>query len=305
MKNIKKVLILFSLVLLLVSTVLAQKDSSTKKSVSMKTIFAVVNDGKQIEPIAYIESGKLKAIDGDDISEDIKKGFIGKHYKAKTRYNLIFGGKNVGTATVVKDLADTDCAGNQAVVTVSSKRVKPKGFLIPLATDATPKKNVKGTRELPTSAERAEIEKLVMSEMKSKNVPIKNTGELRYHNLTKIDVNSDGSPEFVGTFWYNTGAKKRSLLFFIAEKDEKGKISISLTQFNEIEEENVMSGEIKSVDDGIYHELLLDIFDYDGDGAGEIFTMSQAFEGSNFNVYKRVDGKWTRTLETSNYHCGY
>lgn len=271
----------------------------------MKTIFAVVNDGKQIEPIAYIENGKLKAIDGEDISEDIKKDFIEKHYKAKTKYNLIFGGKNVGTATVVKDLSDTDCAGNQAVVTVSSKRVNPKGFLMALATNTTPKKNVKGTRELPTSSERAEIEKLVMSEMKSKNVPIKNTGELRYHNLTKIDVDSDGNSEYVGTFWYNTGAKKRSLLFFIAEKDAKGSISITLNQFNEIDEEDVMSGEIKSVDEGIYHELLLDILDYDGDGTGEIFTMSQAFEGSNFNVYKRVDGKWVRSMETSNYHCGY
>ena len=65
-----------------------------------------------------------------------------------------------------------------------------------------------------------------MDEMKSKNVPIKNTGELRYHNLTKIDVDGDGNPEFVGTYWYNTGAKKRSLLFFIAEKDAKGRITI-------------------------------------------------------------------------------
>ena len=158
---------------------------------------------------------------------------------------------------------------------------------------------------MPTVTERNDINKLVMDEMLAKNVPIKNTGELRYHNLTKLDVNGDGNPEFVGTYWYNTGAKKRSLLFFIAEKDAEGKLTIPFTKFNEIEEENVMNNDIKSLDEGIYHELLLDMLDYDGEGQSEIFTYSQGFEGSNFNAYKRVDGKWTQVLETSNYHCAY
>lgn len=292
-------LISFSVILVFVSTAAAQK------SAPAKAIFAVLNDGKTLEPITFIENGKLKGIGDQAVEAENKKDFVKTFYKPKTKYNLIFGGKTEGSATVSKDLSDTECAANQAEISVQSARVKPKGFLMALATNAVPKKTVKGVRQLPTKAERTEIEKLVMAEMKTKNVPIKNTGELRYHNLTKIDVDNDGKNEFVGTYWYNTGPKVRSLLFFIAERDDKGTITIPFTKFDEVKEENVMSGEISAVDSGIYHELLLDMFDYDGDGSSEIFTIVQAFEGSNFNAYKREKGVWTQVLETSNYHCGY
>lgn len=314
MKNVR-ILAILSLLVLCVTSIVAQKKKTivvqktkpavVQKAKSLKTIFAVVSDGKQIEPISFIENSKLKPIVVDISQAKGKTDFVKNHYQPKTKYTLIFGGQNVGTATVTKDLAETDCASNQADVSLTSSKVKPKGFLMALATDATPKKNVKGVRALPTSSERAEIEKLVMAEMKGKNVPIKNTGELRYHNLTKIDVDSNGNPEFVGTYWYNTGDKKRSLLFFIAEKDAEGNITIPFKEFGEMEEKDVMSGDIKDLDNGIYHELLIDMFDYDSDGVSEIFTMSQAFEGSNFYAYKRENGKWTKVLETFNYHCAY
>ena len=66
-----------------------------------------------------------------------------------------------------------------------------------------------------------------------------------------------------------------------------------------------MNEDIKTLDSGMLHELLIDMFDFDGDGTGEIFTMIQSFEGSNFNAYKKVDGKWTQVLETYNYHCAF
>ncbi len=293
----RKILIILSIALLLVSAAYAQK--TTPK----RTIFAVLNDGKTLEPIAFIENGKLMEL-GEEASGEKTPEFVKANYKPKTKYNIIFGGANVGTATVTKDLADTECAANQAQISVVSTKFKPKGFLMGLATNATQKANAKLIRQMPTAAERAEINKLVMAEMKSNEIAIKNTGELRYHNLTKLDVDGDGNAEFVGTYWYNTAAKKRSLMFFIAEKNA-GTISIPFTKFNEVDEENVMSGEIKTIDEGVYHELLLDMFDYDNDGQSEIFTYSQGFEGSNFNTYKRVGGKWTQVLETSNYHCGF
>lgn len=293
----KRFLLILSLALLLVSSIAAQK--------SNKKIFAVVNDGKQIEPIAFVVNGKLTGVGDDAIRAENNPAFAKMHYKPRTKYNLIFGGANAGTITVVKDLSDSECAGNLAQISVQSGEVNPKGFVMALATDAAAKKSVKGVRRLPLITERAKIEELLMAEMKSRNVPIKNINALRYHNLTKLDVDNDGDFEFVGSYWYNTGDKIRSLLFFIADKDVKGDISLSFKKFEEFEEENVMSKDINDLDKGFYHELLLDVFDYDGDGVGEVFTITQAFEGSNFNVYKRSGGKWTRVLETSNYHCAY
>lgn len=275
-----------------------------QKGETKKAIFAVLNNGKTLEPIAYIDKGKLKEIGGETNPEE-PFDLVNAFYKPKNTLNLIFGGINVGKATIVKDLKDSDCASNQAEISVSSLKVKPKGNLMALATNAVPKKQTNLIRKMPTANERKEINELVMREMKSKNVPIKNTGELRYHNLTKLDVDGDGNGEFVGTYWYETGAKKRSLLFFIAESDSAGPISMQFTAFNDYAEENVMSRDIKDVDDGIYHEFLLDMIDYDSDGQSEIFTISRGFESSNFNAYKRVEGKWNKVLETSNYHCGY
>lgn len=269
-----------------------------------KPIFAVVNDGSQIEPIAFIKNGKLESFEEPNATND--PDFVKAYYKPKTRYNLIFGGANAGTATVINDLAKTDCAKNQAKISVQSKIVKPKGFVMALATSTPAKTGVSGIRKMPTAEERLEIEKLVMAEMVKKNIPIKKINELRYHNLTKVDVDNDKNPEFVGTFWYNTGEKIRSLMFFIAEKAANGTYSIPFSKFDEYTEEKVMSNDLSNLDkDGIYHELLIDLFDIDGDGTGEIFTLTPGFEGSNFNAYKKSDGKWTQILETSNYHCGY
>lgn len=288
------------LTILLCSTAIFAQKKEVKK-----VIFAVVNDGKNVEPIAYIEKGGLKPINDEDAEETAVANFVKERYKPKTKYNLIFGGANAGTVTVVKDLANSECAKNQADISIVSKIVKPKGFIMALATNDLAKQTVKGTRELPSSEERGEIEKLVMAEMMKENIPIKKLNELRYHNLTKVDIDNDANPEFVGTFWYNTDDKVRSLMFFIAEKSAKGNFSIPFKKFDRIETENVMSNNISDVDKGFYHELLIDIFDVDGDGKGEIFTIERGFEGNNFNAYEKVNGKWTQILETSNYHCAF
>lgn len=305
MKNHTKIFTVFLLAILSVSAAFAQVKKPAVKKPVRHTIFAVVNDGRMIEPIAFIENGSLKEIDPPDAAAESGKNFNKDHYKPKTKYNVIFGGRYVGIATVTKDLAGTGCAGNQAEVSIAPGSLKFKGFLMALATSATAKKNVKGIRKRPSPAERREIETNVMMLMAAKKVPIKNIGELRYHNLTKLDVNDDGNDEFVGSYWYNTAADKRSLLFFIAQKDSSGTLSFPYSNFEEFDKTNVMSGEIETLDSGVYHELLLDVFDVDGDGTGEIFTLKQGFEGSNFNVYKRTAATWEKIMETFNYHCGY
>jgi hypothetical protein len=69
--------------------------------------------------------------------------------------------------------------------------------------------------------------------------------------------------------------------------------------------DDVMSGDVKDLDTGVGHELLLDVLDFDNDGVREIFTIGQAFEGNNYYVYKRVDGKWSKVYETYDYRCAY
>jgi hypothetical protein len=298
----KKLITLLFIAVFSVSFVFAQKAKPTPKpKTPNKVIFAVLNDGKTLEPLAKIENGKLlQTVSGGDDSA-ILTAFSKTYYAPKTNYNLIFGGNVAGTASVIKNDPKQECSSNMATATVKSAKAKLKGNVMALATNLTPAKAGSGVRRLPTAAERSEIEKLVSAEFTRNGETVKT---LKYHNLTAIDVDNDKSIEFVGSYWLATSAKTRALLFFIAEKDKDG-YAIGISEFRTVKEEEVMSGEIKAVDEGIYNELFLDYLDYNGDGVGEIFTYVQAFEGAGFNAYQKKNGKWERILEASNYHCGY
>lgn len=289
----KKIFTSIVLITSLISPILAQKK---------QIVFAVLNDGRALEPIVQVEKGKIIEIASN--AENGWKDFSKMYYIPKTTYNLIFGGISNGKINVVKGPEGGDCSANMATVTNASK--KPlKGLVMALATDITPKKGSLGTRRTPTLAERTEIEKLVKAEMKNQKVSDANLKGLRYHNLTAIDVNNDKKPEFVGSYWLPTTKTERALLFIIAEKGTDGKYALAHSEFQLIKQDDVMSQDIKDVDKGILNELLLDALDADGDGTAEIFTIGQAFEGNNFQIYKRADGKWTKAMEVYNYHCGY
>ncbi len=114
----RKFLVVLSLFSILSSVAFAQRKKP--KVAPRNTIFALLNDGKTLEPIAFIKSGKLMEL-GEEASGENSKTFAKNHYKPKTSYNVIFGGKTVGTASVKKDFVGSDCAANQAEVSLISK----------------------------------------------------------------------------------------------------------------------------------------------------------------------------------------
>ncbi len=300
--SLKFVLLAAGFVVFASSAVSAQQKGATPKPAATPIIFAVLNDGERIEPIAYVSGGKLsEPVNGSD-ERSLVTAFNKTYYGPKANYRMLFGGANAGTVTVLDSFADADCAPNTAKVSVTSAKAKLKGMLMGLATNAPAKLKGSGVRRAPTWPERNEIDALVRAEYGKNSVPVT---KLDYHNLTALDVNGDKKAELVGSFWVENLPKERVLLFFIAEKGTDGKYALTHTDLRVIKEDEVMSGEISALDSGIYHELLLDVFDYDGDGQSEIFTYVQAFEGAGFNVYKKNSGKWEKVFEGSNYHCGF
>lgn len=284
---------------------LAVAPLSAQKPKPKQIIFAVINDGQSIEPIAYVENGKLLQSVGGDAESPKVADFAKNYYRPKATYDLIFGGSVAGKVTVNRQNAETECAPNLATVSTQTAKAKLKGLVMALATDVQNKKAASGLRRLPTVAERSEIETLVRAEYTKQKVAATNLKTLRYHNLTALDVDNDGGVELVGSFWMETAPTERALLFFIAEKAKSGKYALTHSDYKAFKQDEVMNGEIKLLDTGIYNELLLDVFDYDGDGVSEIFTIGQAFEGSNFYAYRREKGKWVKTFEAYNYHCAY
>ena len=266
-------------------------------------IFAVLSDGKSLEPVAYVTKGKLAApVNGSD-AKNIVAAFNKAYYKPGTVYRLIFGGANAGTVTAKSSDAKTECAPNVGQATTSSTKTTLKGLVMGLATNVSSKTTNASYRRKPTAAEKDEIDALAKAEFAKQKLTPK---VLRYQNLTALDVDGDGKPEFVGSYWVEIDKLTRGLLFFIASRGSNGKYAINYNEYRLVDQANLMGGaEIKVVDEGVYHELLLDAFDYDGDGTAEIFTYVQSFEGAGFNVYRRSGTKWTRAFEGSNYHCAY
>ena len=265
-------------------------------------LFAVVNDGTRIEPIAYLKKGKLEPPVGGDAEPAQLADFGKAFYKSGTAFRLIFGGADAGVVTVTEFSSKADCSKNVATVAVTSTKVTLKGARMGLATNAPSNPKAAGLRRPPNAAERAEAEALVRAEfVKNKLAP----KELRSQNLTAIDVDGDGKVELVGSYWIEIDKLTRALLFFIADKRQNGKYFLGWSEYRRIDQQGVMSHDIRDVDQGVYHELMLDYFDVDGDGVAEIFTTEAAFEGSDFHVYRRSGGKWSRSYDFSNYHCAY
>jgi hypothetical protein len=277
-----------------------QKARPKKKAAAPTVVFAVLSDGKLIEPIGVIDKAALKA--GENLSP---KTTLPDLYRGGRPYSVIFGGKVDGTAAVVKSNIGSECGGSCADVVLKPAQPRLKGLVMALATNAKPAKAGSGVRRRPTADERAEIETLVRAEFKRQGTSDAALKNLRYHNLTALDVNGDGVVEFVGSYWTAPTKNERRILFFIAEKGDAGTYVFVHSDYEAIEPDDMMSGDLADADAGIGHELLLDTFDYDGDGVSEIFTIGKAFEGNNYYVYRRADGKWDRVLETYVYRCAY
>ncbi|HEX3101406.1 MAG TPA: hypothetical protein VHQ01_06440 [Pyrinomonadaceae bacterium] len=298
MKNRNLCVAVFAAMLLSLSAV----GAFAQKAAAKPIIFAVLGDGKSLEPIAYINKNKLEPPANGSDAVNIVAAFNKAYYKPGAVYKLIFGGASAGTVTAKSSDAKAECSKNVGTATTSATKTPLKGLVMGLATNGPVKTTTVSYRRKPTAAEKDEIDALAKAEFVKQKLTPK---VLRYQNLTALDVDNDGKADIVGSYWVEIDKQTRGLLFFIASKDSKGKYAMGYHEYRSIDQANVMSGEIKAVDDGVLHELLLDVYDFDGDGTAEIFTYEQSFEGAGFNVYHRSGSKWTRIFEGSNYHCGY
>ena len=290
--------------LLFTASVLGQKPAPKSGAAPKPVIFAVLDGGKRVEPIASVNAGKLAAYDFGEEAQN--KAFANSYYKPKASYALIFGGAADGTLAILKSNIGTECGGASANTAPRTVKAKLAGLVMALATNAKINANTPAYRRKPSIEEKREIEKLVAAEFAKQGASAAAVKTLRYHNLTALDVEDDDLPEFVGSYWIAPTSGERRLLFFIAEQDANGKIQFSVSDHSIVKADDVMSGEVKDLDTGIGHELLLDVLDYDADGVREIFTIGRAFEGNNYYVYKRGEGgTWTKVHETYSYRCAF
>jgi hypothetical protein len=275
------------------------------------TVLFVVSANKlpaaSITPILIIDQGSHKnPIAGDSDAEEISR-FAAEYYRKDQKYRVLFGGAEAGALTVKRSLKDQECMRTEAeVVMQSSARLNTN--VMALATNSDSLGRAKGSRRAPTASERSAVLPLAQNAFKQKGVPAALLPSLDTVNLTAMDLNGDGKEELIGSYVVKKrrGGEERYVLFLLAEP-QGNSYKTGLTQYAHYTSKDIMSGgDIDAIGQGgLYTERLVDQLDLDNDGAAEVITVTDGFEGNSYMIYGRKSGGWQKIYEFGNYRCAF
>ena len=281
----------------------AQQGSDPKATV----LFAVSSmqpSSAFMVPFVIIENGQFKQPIAGDSDEAEMASFATAYYPKGRKYRVLFGGGEAGSLTVKEANKDKECSRSSADVTLRSP-AKLNRNVMALATNSDSLGKSKGTRRPPTAAERAALMPLVRAAYRQKGVPAALLPGLMTINLTALDLEGDGKSELIGSFVVKKGNAARYALFLFAEP-KGASYQTTVLQYEQITDNDLMSGAtIDAVENGVYLERLIDALDLDGDGASEVVTERDGFEGDSYLIYKKQAGKWNKVYEFSNYRCAF
>jgi len=260
------------------------------------------------EPIATYRRGAFAgSITGESSPEELTS-FAKSYYRAGQRYRLIWGGAEAGTLVAKESQKESDC-GKASATASAQTDVQLGGNRMALATNSPKLGLAKPSRRAPTDAERAAVKTHVERLFREKGVPAAALGKLQTINLTATDLNNDGAAELIGTYMIRRGEKKILIdqLFVLAEPTAEGGVRMGFVNHKQLKGEDFNDPEsLGSVGESAFQtEILVDQLDVDGDGTGEVFTISYSFEGTNYAIYKKGAKGWARIQEFNNYRCAY
>jgi hypothetical protein len=260
-----------------------------------------------IEPILIVENGSYtEPISGSSDAADISK-FSDQYYRKGQKYRLLFGGGDAGAATVTASGKDNECMRTSAEVTLKTQARLNRNVMA-LATNSDSLGTGKGSRRVPTAAERASAIALAQTAFRQKGVAAALLPSLAVINLTALDLDRDGKSELIGSFVVKKtkGVQARHMLFLVAEP-QGANFTTALAEYEQTDAKSIMSGaDISAVEQsGVYVERLLDQLDLDGNGTGEVLTITAGLEGDSYKAYKKSGGQWAKVYEFGNYRCAF
>ncbi len=284
-----------------------QQQSTTRPA---SAVFIVTKDGTedaQVEPVAVINArGALAEPASDAAGADALPAFLARHYRAGAKYRLIFGGAEAGTVTI-RAATPAECSPNAASADIGPDAVKLGGNVMALATDGAHAPRAQTSRRAPTDAERAAAFGVAKRFLTGKRVSAsaieRGTKTL---NLTATDLDGDGREELVGSYVVKVGPQVRDTLFLIAAPQGRG-FHAALTKYARVNARQMMDPSLigQVGESGLGVELYVEQLDADGDGVGEVFTLSRSFEGTTYRAYQRRQGVWRAAYENYSYRCAY
>lgn len=300
-------------VLLLLAQPLPRADASSRQGRPTarreSVVFVVTRDGTedaQVEPVAVIDGRGALAEPASEAGDGALNAFLARHYRAGAKYQLIFGGAAAGTLTI-RAATPAECSPNAASAAIDPASLKLGGGVMALATDGAHAPRAQASRRAPTAAERAAAFGVVKSFLAGKRVSASAVERgTKTLNLTATDLDGDGLEELIGSYVVKVGPKVRDTLFLIAAPQGRG-FRAALTKYARVNASQMMDPTlIDSIgESGLGAELYVEQLDADGDGVGEVFTLSRSFEGTTYRAYRRQRGVWRAAYENYSYRCAY
>lgn len=242
-----------------------------------------------MDAVVIVHGGKLSAPYVEN-SEAAQQKFAKEHFPPGQKYRLIFGGGEVGTATVTK--SDKGCNNIHATVAVDTT-AKIRGQVRALATNSTSLGKRTSARRAPTDTERAAVMDLVKRIYAQHGVTASQYRSLKVTNLAATDLDGDGKYEMIGSFALSLKTKAERDLFLITEAQGAG-MRASLTKFQAYQPPP--EGFLSSID-------FVDQLDLDGDGTGEVFAIQGGFDGYGYVIFKRVGSRWREVYSATGDVC--
>lgn len=283
-----------------------RRTTTRQKSV----VFVVTKDATgdaQVEPVAVIDGrGALAEPASEASSDGALSEFLARYYKAGAEYHLIFGGAEAGTLKI-RAATPAECSPNAASADINSTAAKLGGNVMALATDGAHAPRAQVSRRAPTAEERAAAfgvaKRFLITKRLSASAIERGTKTL---NLTATDLDGDGREELIGSYVVKVGPKVRDTLFLVAAPQGNG-FRAALTKYARVNAKEMMDPALidNIGEGGLGTELYVEQLDADGDGVGEVFTLSRTFEGTTYRAYQRRRGVWRAAYENYSYRCAY
>jgi hypothetical protein len=261
----------------------------------------------QVEPVAVInDRGALAEPDLGTGGDGAPSAFLARLYRAGAKYRLVFGGAEAGSVTI-RAATPAECSPNAASADIDSTAAKPGGNVMLLATDGAHAPRAQSSRRAPTADERAAAfgvaKRFLAGKRVGASVIDRGTKTL---NLTATDLDGDGREELIGSYVVKVGPRVRDTLFLVAAPQGRG-YRAAFTRYARVNAREMMDPSLidNIGEGGLGAELYVEQLDADGDGVGEVFTLSRSFEGTTYRAYQRRRGVWRAAYENYSYRCAY
>lgn len=277
--------------------------SCGQRSPVKKTIFLIYGEEKgkvppasTIELLVVVENGLLRKppqfTDDNDSSNEVAKAyekFRRALFPRGQQYPLLIGGSKKGSVTL-GDLSVEGCGAPSAIVTSS---IPLSNGQFALAATTTEGLGLHADWRKPASSEeRTEFVSLVADALKRRNIGKFSKSEIKVDRLRSTKLAGAGPVVLIGSAPAKlaTGIHQ---VFLVAEKGTSG-YQEALLSYHFAQDENDASAIV---------EHLAEQIDLDGDGTDKIVAINTYYEGYDFNIYTREQGKWKKIYQGGGGSC--